>query len=295
MSSRSSPITGIRLNPDRSASETACRTVLVRSMYDHLGARHHHLLDDGVAKVEHGVDHPALPGFDHVGRLGEVDQFAQFGLGTERAIGEALARGERVTDQDHHLRDGSQHGGEHRQRTRRGQGHRVGVLPAQGARGDAQQDERHHDHDPDRVQHLLPGGLETSENEHRHHHDGHDLGQDPDEQQGVQGRCGILGDGDQGLGTASSLIKQAMGAALRERCRAASAATRSAATNTQAAATANSSHSMSVNRFLTGLTLGELSRQSTTRHNSSACRGAGELLVAAVAPRHFPLPNMAVP
>ena len=66
-SSRFSPITGIREKPLRSASDIAWREVLVALDEDHVGARHHHLAHDGVAELEHRVDHLALAGLDHRG------------------------------------------------------------------------------------------------------------------------------------------------------------------------------------------------------------------------------------
>ena len=58
----------------------------------HVGARHHHLADQGVAELEDRVDHPALGRLDHPRLLRQVDQLAQLGLGRERALAEALAR-----------------------------------------------------------------------------------------------------------------------------------------------------------------------------------------------------------
>ena len=74
--------------------------VLVALDVDDVVARHHHLAGDGVAELEDGVDHLALAGLDQRRRLGEVDQLAQLGLGRERALAEALARRDRVADQD---------------------------------------------------------------------------------------------------------------------------------------------------------------------------------------------------
>ena len=79
--------------------------VLVALDVDDVVARHHHLADDGVAELEDGVDHPALAGLDDGRGLGQVDQLAQLGLGRERALAEAAARGDRVADQDQHPRD----------------------------------------------------------------------------------------------------------------------------------------------------------------------------------------------
>ena len=104
---------------------------------DHVGARHHHLADDGVAELEHRVDHLPLAGLDHRGLLGQVDQRAQLGLGRERALGEPLARGERVADQDQQLRQRAEHPGQRHHRTGRDDREPVGVLPAERARRDA--------------------------------------------------------------------------------------------------------------------------------------------------------------
>jgi hypothetical protein len=51
------------------------------------------------------VDHRALAGLDDAGRLGEVDELTQLGLGGERALAEAAARRDRVAEQDQRLRD----------------------------------------------------------------------------------------------------------------------------------------------------------------------------------------------
>ena len=63
-----------------------------RSIQTIVGARHHHLADDGVAELEDRVDHLALAVLDHAALLGQVDQLAQLDLGGERALPEALAR-----------------------------------------------------------------------------------------------------------------------------------------------------------------------------------------------------------
>ena len=107
-----SPITGMRLKPLRSASDMAWRSVLVALDEDDVGARHHHLADDGVAELEDGVDHHPLAVLDELVLLGEVDQVAQLGLGRERSLAEALAGRERVADQDQQLRQRAEHPGQ---------------------------------------------------------------------------------------------------------------------------------------------------------------------------------------
>src|SRR3712207_7207340 len=64
-------------------------TTLFRS--DDVGARHHDLAGDGVAQLEHRVDHVALAGLDDAALLGHVDQLAQLDLGGERPVAEAAA------------------------------------------------------------------------------------------------------------------------------------------------------------------------------------------------------------
>ena len=83
---------------------------------DDVVARHHHLAHGGVAELEDGVDHLALAGLDERRGLGQVDQLAQLGLGGERALAEAAARGERVAEQDQQPRQRAQHRVTQRQR-----------------------------------------------------------------------------------------------------------------------------------------------------------------------------------
>ena len=130
--------------------------VLVALDVDHVGARHHHLAHDGVAELEDRVDHLPLAGLDHRGRLGEVDQLAQLGLGRERALAEAAARGDRVADQDQQPRDRAEDPGRRREDRRRP----TRARPARraGGRGCAgptpMTTNEHHEHHADRGQHA---------------------------------------------------------------------------------------------------------------------------------------------
>src|SRR6478735_4501265 len=89
--------------------------VLVTLDVDDVGARHHHLTRDRVAELEHVVDHLPLARLDQRRRLRHVDQLAELGLRRERAFPEALARGERVADQDQQLGQRSEDHGHERQ------------------------------------------------------------------------------------------------------------------------------------------------------------------------------------
>src|SRR4051794_12278689 len=99
MSSRFSPITGIREEPLRRARDIAWRKVLVRSM-NTTSVRGTMVADQRVAELEDRVDHLPLAGLDDAARLGQVDQLAQLGLGGERALAEAASGGQRVSQQD---------------------------------------------------------------------------------------------------------------------------------------------------------------------------------------------------
>ena len=112
----------------------------------HVGARHHHLADDGVAELEDRVDHLPLAGLDEVALLGQVDQVAQLRLGVERALAEAAAGGERVAEQDQQPRHRAEHPVERHRESGGGQADRVGVLQPDGAGGDADQDVGDHGH-----------------------------------------------------------------------------------------------------------------------------------------------------
>ena len=141
---------------DRHAGEPAAQEqrhrlaqVLEALDVDDVAARHHHLADDGVAELEDRVDHLAFAGLDHRRRLGEVDQLAQLGLGRERPLAKTAARSDGVADHDQHPRDRAQHAGDPRDRSCRDQSDALGVLAADGSRGDAHDDEGHHRHHAD--------------------------------------------------------------------------------------------------------------------------------------------------
>ena len=63
---------------------------------DHVGARHHDLPHDGVAELEHRVDHRPLARLDHLPLLQQVDQPAQIFLGAGRPRRAAPGRGVRA-------------------------------------------------------------------------------------------------------------------------------------------------------------------------------------------------------
>ena len=77
----------------------------------HVGARHHDLAHDGVAELEDRVDHLALAGLDERGLAREVDQVAQLGLGGERAVAVARARGDRVAERHEQAGQRPEHAG----------------------------------------------------------------------------------------------------------------------------------------------------------------------------------------
>ena len=90
----------MREKPDRVARCSACRSDLVLLDPHHLGPRHHHLTNDGVAEIEDALQHLAFGFLHDAAAAGDVDQFAQFDVGGERALPEAAAGGDRVADQD---------------------------------------------------------------------------------------------------------------------------------------------------------------------------------------------------
>ena len=108
---RPSPTTGMREKPERRNRRMASSRAGALLDRHHVGARHHHLADEGVAELEDRVDHLALHRLDHLGLAGEVDQVAQLVLGRERAVPEAAARGHDVADQDEQAGDRAQQRG----------------------------------------------------------------------------------------------------------------------------------------------------------------------------------------
>ena len=135
------------LPDDRDAGEAAAQRQgqrlpdrLVPLDEDQVGARHHHLAHEGVAELEDGVHHLALVVLDQRLLLGQVDQRAQLRLGGERALAEALARGERVAEQDQQLRQRAQDPGQRHQDVAAAVARVFSVLAADGARRDADAD-----------------------------------------------------------------------------------------------------------------------------------------------------------
>ena len=119
---------------------------------DHLRARHHHLLREGVPELEDGVDHLALVILDEVVGLGQVDHLAKLGLRGEGALAVALARGDRVADEDEQRRQRAEDGGEEGGRPGGGHGDPLSVLASERARRYADDDVRGDDHDHHREQ-----------------------------------------------------------------------------------------------------------------------------------------------
>ena len=102
-------MTGIREKPERRNSDIAWRRRRVGVDADHVGARHHHLADEGVAELEDRVDHLALVVLDHVGLAGQVDQLAQLALAGERARRGRPARGHGVAERDEQPAERAEH------------------------------------------------------------------------------------------------------------------------------------------------------------------------------------------
>jgi hypothetical protein len=113
---------------------------------DDVGARDHDLAGDGVAQLEHRVDHVALAGLHDAALLGHVDQLTQLDLGGERAVAEAAAGSEHVADQDQQRRHRAEHSTEQLDDAGGGERDPVGVLPAERPRSDPDEDVADHDH-----------------------------------------------------------------------------------------------------------------------------------------------------
>ena len=129
-SSSFSPITGMREKPLRSASESACRRVLSRSMntMSVRGTITSRTIVSPSSNTEWIIC--ALAGSISRALLGEVDQVAQLGLGGERALAEALARRERVAEQDQQPRRAVRAPAEARHRPALAERDPLGVLAA---------------------------------------------------------------------------------------------------------------------------------------------------------------------
>ena len=113
----------------------------------HFGARHHHFTGRGVAEFEHRLDHPPFVVGHHTALLRQVDDLTQLDLGRERAVAEAAARRQRVTDQHQQPADRGEHHRNRLQRKRSQQRDGIGVLPAERPGTDTDRDETDDRHD----------------------------------------------------------------------------------------------------------------------------------------------------
>lgn len=152
---------------------------------DDLGARHHDLAGDGVAELEHRVDHLALGVLDDAAFLGEVDELAQLDLGAERAFPEALAGGDGVADEDQQPGQRAEDRAEDADGPGDVAADAVRVLAAEGARADADEDVAHDDHDDRRDQHGEAERPQPRADEDGDQHGGRELAAEAQQEQQV--------------------------------------------------------------------------------------------------------------
>ena len=121
---------------------------LVRLDPHHVRARRHDLPRRGVPEFEDRLDHPRLVVGHHPALARHVDDLEEFDLRGEGAVAEPAAGRDGVADSDEQAHHGTQWDADHRERPRRRERERIGVLPAEGPRADARDDvggHRHHD------------------------------------------------------------------------------------------------------------------------------------------------------
>jgi hypothetical protein len=129
------------------------------------------------------VDHVALAGLHDAALLGHVDQLAQLDLGGERPVAVAAPGGDRVADEDQQRGDGPEDPPQQPDDAGRGQCDAVGVLPAEGARTDADQHVADDGHHAGGGRDGLDGRVPQVEEEQRHEDGGDRLEEDPQQEQ----------------------------------------------------------------------------------------------------------------
>ena len=179
MSSRSSLDDGDAGEPAAQEQRHRLAQRLAALDEDQVGARHHHLAHEGVAELEDRVDHlrarPTRSGWTpRPGRPSRAARPRRRTVPREKPLPGVSALPTRISSlrqRPEHARDGEHDaGGAERDP--------LGVLPAEGARADADQHEEHHEHDPDGREHRGPAvGAEDVEHDHRGQHDRRRLGE----------------------------------------------------------------------------------------------------------------------
>jgi hypothetical protein len=163
------------------------------------------------------VDHRPLVGLDEPVGLGQVDELAQLGLGVEGALAEALARGERIAQQDQQPRQRSQHPGEQHHGSGRAERDGLGVLLAERARPHTDEDVRHQHHRTGRDQHPHPERLDQRDDHQRHQHHRDDLGGHAQQQHRVEVARRVLGQRPELGRTGAPVADQLAASSLGER------------------------------------------------------------------------------
>src|SRR5581483_6459791 len=105
------------------------------------------LARDGVAQLEDGLDHLPLVVLDDPALLGDVDEFAQFDLGGERALTQPAARRDRVAEQREQSGQRVEHPADEADGPGTRERYTVEVLAAERARADADDGVADDDHD----------------------------------------------------------------------------------------------------------------------------------------------------
>ena len=163
-------MTGIREKPLRRASDSPCRRLLPPLDEHHVSPRDHDFPHDGVAELEHRVDHGPFAWLDDLPLLQQVDQAAQVLLGPGLALPVAAvlagrqrgaSGGEQPGQRPEHPDHRAQHG-------RRGNGHLDRVVPGNAARDQPGQHVAGHRHRDRRDQEGLPGHPEQVHEDRGH-------------------------------------------------------------------------------------------------------------------------------
>ena len=156
------------------------------------------------------MDHHPLAVLDELVLLSQVDQVSQLGLGCERPVPEALARRERVADQDQQLGQRAEHARQRVDEAGSNEGDRWCVLTPQGPRRHAHRDVGHDDHRDAGNQDRLPEAVEAGEGDRRHEHGREQLAADPEQREQVEVASRVGNDLREPGGAAAPLALEAL-------------------------------------------------------------------------------------
>ena len=191
--------------------------VLGRLDPHHLGTGDHDLAHDRVPQGEHRVDHLPFAVLHDAPLLGEVDEFAEFDGGGERALPVPLAGRHGVADPDQQRGERAERGAEPAHQRRRGEPDGVRVLAPDRARPDADEDEADHGHRARRDERGPPARPEVVHGHQRHQRGGGQFAHQAQQQEQVDVAGGVGGDRLEGAGPALALAGQLPGAGRRHR------------------------------------------------------------------------------